>query len=278
MKLKHIFLIFFCLTLAACQSSTITTEVSPGDLVDDQSVSEEQVDLYVFAAASMTETMTEIAELYKAQNPNVNVIFTFDSSGTLKTQIQEGAVADIFISAAQKQMNQLEVGNEANTEGLDFVKSETRINLVENKVVLVVPARNPAGVSVFADMTKEDVKKIALGNQDVPVGQYSEELLKNLGIWEEIQPKITFGSNVKEVTTWVSSGSVDCGIVYSTDAFSAGLEVVDTATNELIKTPIIYPAAVLKTSSHPEIALDFLSFLHSDEAKTILQKVGFAIP
>lgn len=238
----------------------------------------EEVELYVLAAASLTETFEQIGTLFEASNPGVKVIFTFDSSGTLKTQIEQGAIADVFVSAAQKQMNELEAGNAANTTNLDFVLADTRVNIVENKVTLVVAAGNPAEVQTFTDLTSDKVNVIALGNSDVPVGQYSEELLTNLGIWEQIQPKVTFGSNVKEVTTWVSEGVAECGIVYKTDAFSANLEVVNEAGSDLLKTPVVYPGAVMKNSLHPAEAQAFLDFLRSADAQAILVGVGFSIP
>ncbi|NCB30258.1 MAG: molybdate ABC transporter substrate-binding protein, partial [Clostridia bacterium] len=236
----------------------------------------EPVELIVFAAASMTETMTQVAELYKAVAPEVTVVYNFDSSGTLKTQIQEGADCDLFISAAQKQMNQLDVSKdaEANPDGLDFVLQGTRINLLENKVVLVVPEGNPAGIQSFADIAK--CGSIALGNDDVPVGQYSMEVLTNLGLLEGLEKdkKISYGSNVKEVTTQVSEGAVDCGIIYATDAFSAGLTVVDQATKDMCKQ-VIYPAAVLNGSKQPEVAQAFLDYLQTEEAMAVFQGVGF---
>lgn len=268
--MKKIFtiLIVLALVLVSCQVRPTPATEQP----------DKKVELYVFAAASLTETFEEIGQLFEAANPGVKVIFTFDSSGTLKTQIQEGAMADVFVSAAQKQMNQLEVGNEANTEGLDFVQPGTRVNVVENKVTLAVPTGNPKGVTTFADLASENVTIIALGNSDVPVGQYSEELLTNLDIWEKIQSKVTFGSNVKEVTTWVAEGVADCGIVYKTDAFSAKLEVVDEAGTDLLKTPVVYPGAVMKNTQHLAEAQAFLDFLQSTEAQAVLIAVGFSIP
>lgn len=268
MKNTIAFLTIFILILSGCQAQPAADNPQP----------DEQVELYVFAAASLTETFEQIGKLFEAANPNVKVIFTFDSSGTLKTQIQEGAIADVFVSAAQKQMNQLEAGNAGNSEGLDFVLSGSRINVVENKVTLAVAVDNPADVQTFADLSSDNVNVIALGNSDVPVGQYSEELLTNLGIWEQIQPKVTFGSNVKEVTTWISEGVADCGIVYKTDAFSANLKVVDEAGSDLLKTPVVYPGAVLKSSQNPTVAQAFLDFLRSSEAQAILTSVGFSIP
>lgn len=227
----------------------------------------EPVELIVFAAASMQETMTEIAEEYKAVAPDVTITYTFDSSGTLKTQIEEGAECDLFISAAQKQINEL-----------DCVLEDSRVDLLENKVVMAVPKGNPAGVSAFADVSADRVKLIALGNADVPVGQYSEEVFTSLGVWDAIQGKITFGSNVKEVTTWVSEGAVDCGVVYGTDAYSAGLEVVAKAPADALKSKVLYSAAVLTVTKHEDEAKAFLKYLQTDDCAAIFQEVGFSIP
>lgn len=243
----------------------------------------EAVELTVFAAASMTETLTEIAELYKEVAPDVTLVFNFDSSGTLKTQIEEGADCDVFISAAPKQMNQLDsaAGEEANPDGLDFVLQGSRIDLLENKVALAVPEGNPAGITSYDDLAeglKNGTVLLAMGNGDVPVGQYTQKIFDFYGLSEEALAQvgsITYGSNVKEVTTQVSEGAVDCGIIYSTDAHSAGLTVVDTATGEMCGQ-VIYPAAVLNISKNPEAAQAFLDFLTGEEASRVFEAVGFA--
>ena len=243
----------------------------------------ESVDLIVFAAASMTETLNEIAEMYKEVAPNVTLIFNFDSSGKLLTQISEGADCDLFISAGQKQMNQLDLSSdkEINNEGLDFVAGDTRLNLLENKVVLVVPEGNPKGIESFDDLAArlaEGSILMAMGNSDVPVGQYTQKILNFYGLDEEALAKsgvITYGSNVKEVTTQVSEGSVDCGIVYCTDAFSAGLTVIDGASKDMCGQ-VIYPAAVLKTAKNPDAAKAFLDYLTGSEAMAIFEAVGFS--
>lgn len=250
----------------------------PAETKKEASHANKTVELTVFAAASMTETLTELAEAYKAVAPDVKLTFNFDSSGTLKTQIEEGADCDLFISAAQKQMNQLDASKdaEANPDGLDLIDSATRIDLLENKVALVVPEGNPAGIRSFDDIgTKCDL--IALGNDDVPVGQYSEEILTGLGLLDALESanKITYGSNVKEVVTQVAEGSVDCGIIYATDAFSAGLTIVDQAAKDLCKQ-VVYPAAVLKAAPHPDEARAFLDYLQSDAAIKVFEAVGFA--
>ena len=243
----------------------------------------EAVELTVFAAASMTETLTEIAELYKEVAPNVTLVFNFDSSGTLKTQIEEGADCDVFISAAPKQMNQLDsaAGDEANPDGLDFVLQGSRIDLLENKVVLAVPESNPAGITSYdalAEGLNNGTVLLAMGNADVPVGQYTQKIFDYYDLSEEVLAQagcITYGSNVKEVTTQVSEGAVDCGIIYSTDAHSAGLTVVDTAPAEMCGQ-VIYPAAVLNISKNAEAAQAFLDFLTGEEASRVFEAVGFA--
>lgn len=243
----------------------------------------EKTELVVFAAASMTETLNQIKTDYEAQHKDITLTYNFDSSGTLKTQIQEGATCDVFISAAQKQMDQLDASkdNTANPEQLDFINSDSRMDLLENKVVLVVPENNPKNINSFDDLKSKlesgDVL-LAMGNSDVPVGQYTQKILQYLGLDEKALAdtgKITYGSNVKEVTTQVSEGSADCGVVYYTDAYSAGLKIVSEATEEMCgKT--IYPAAVMKNSEHPEQAQEFLAYLSSDAAAKVFEKVGFA--
>ena len=242
----------------------------------------ESVELIVFAAASMTETLTELGNQYMAENENVTIVFNFDSSGTLKTQIQEGSDCDVFISAGQKQMNQLDITADAsvNTEGLDFVLGDTRFDILENKVALAVPNGNPANIHSYNDMIaglSDGTIMLAMGNADVPVGQYTQKILSYYGLVEEelaAAGSVTYGTNVKEVTTQVSEAAVDCGIIYQTDAFSAGLTVVDTATAEMCGQ-VIYPAAVLNISENIEAAEDFLEFLASDAADAVFTHVGF---
>ena len=256
-------------TLAACGSSAAPSKGEKEEIV-------------VFAAASMTETLNQVKDVYEKEN-NVTITYNFDSSGTLKTQIQEGADCDLFISAGQKQMNQLDLSSdkEINKEGLDFVAGDTRLNLLENKVVLVVPEGNPKGIESFDDLAArlaEGSILMAMGNSDVPVGQYTQKILNFYGLDEEALAKsgvITYGSNVKEVTTQVSEGSVDCGIVYCTDAFSAGLTVIDSASKDMCGQ-VIYPAAVLKTAKNPDAAKAFLDYLTGSEAMAIFEAVGFS--
>lgn len=250
---------------------------------DTNADASEKTELVVFAAASMTETLNQIKTDYEAQHKDITLTYNFDSSGTLKTQIQEGATCDVFISAAQKQMDQLDASKDetANPEKLDFINSDSRMDLLENKVVLVVPENDPKNINSFDDLKSKlesgDVL-LAMGNSDVPVGQYTQKILQYWGLDEKALTdagEITYGSNVKEVTTQVSEGSADCGVVYYTDAYSAGLKIVGEATEEMCgKT--IYPAAVMKNSEHPEQAQEFLAYLSSDAAAKVFEKVGFA--
>lgn len=267
------------LSLAACAAPATEETAAPEETVPEA----ELVELIVFAAASMTETMNQIAEMYKTVAPNVTLTYNFDSSGTLKTQIQEGAECDLFISAGQKQMNQLDItaDPEVNTDKLDFVLEGTRVNLLENRVTLCVPEGNPKDIKSFddlADKLKEGSVLMAMGNSDVPVGQYTQKILAFYGLDEEKLAKdgvITYGTNVKEVTTQVTEASVDCGVVYCTDAFSAGLTPVDYATKEMCGQ-VIYPAAVLNISGNQEAAKEFLAYLQTDEAMKVFEAVGFA--
>lgn len=269
--------------LTACGGSASSAASSTASSAAASSEAAQNVELIVFAAASLTETLTAIGETYSAENPGVTFRFNFDSSGTLKTQIQEGADCDLFISAGQKQMNQLDItaSAEVNKDGLDFVDADSRVNLLENKVVLCVPEGSDKGIDSF-DALAEHLKAkdilFCMGNSDVPVGQYTQKILAYYGLDEEALAAagvITYGSNVKEVTTQVIEASVDAGVVYCTDAYSAGLTPVDEATKEMCGQ-VIYPAAVLKTAPNAETAKEFLAYLQTDKAVTVFEGVGFS--
>ena len=275
------------LALTACGSKTgRAADAAAGSQPRDSAPVEESagdpVELIVFAAASMTETLTEIAELYKAAAPEVTVTYNFDSSGKLLTQIKEGADCDLFISAAPTQMNALDgslIGDtEKNPDGLDLIVTDSRVNLLENKVTLAVPEGNPKGIESFdqlAELLKGGEVLLAMGNSDVPVGQYTLKVFNYYGIDETaVADKLTYGNNVKEVTSQVSEGAVDCGIIYATDACSAGLTVVDSATAEMCGQ-VIYPAAVLKGDKE-DAARAFLAYLQTDAAMTVFESVGFS--
>ena len=282
-------LLALCLTLslAACGGKTDTSaDAADGSQTQDNAPTEtpagEPVELIVFAAASMTETMNQLKEMYEQNNPNVTVTYNFDSSGTLLKQIKEGAECDLFISAAPKQMNAMDgslIGDaEKNPDGLDLIVTDSRVNLLENKVTLTVPEGNPKGIERFdqlAELLKGGEVLLAIGNSDVPVGQYTLKIFNYYGIDETaVVDKLTYGNNVKEVASQVSEGAVDCGIIYATDAHSAGLTVVDSATAEMCGQ-VIYPAAVLKGDKE-DAAQDFLAYLQTDAAMTVFESVGFS--
>ena len=247
-------------------------------------------ELTVFAAASLQEALTEIGELYQKDRPNVTLVFNFDSSGTLKTQIEEGASCDLFLSAGRKQMDALDASaasaagagspEERGDEALDFVLPDTRVDLLENQVVLAVPEGNPAGIHSFYELSaalEAGEVLLAVGNSDVPVGQYTQRIFAFCGLDEaalNAAGVLTYGSNVKEVVTQVAEGSVDCGIIYATDARAAGLEVVDAAAADVCGQ-VIYPAAVLTCGANQDGARDFLAFLRAGAAGEVFARMGF---
>ena len=273
-------LLALCLTLslAACGSKADTSaNAADGSQTQDNAPTEapagEPVELIVFAAASMTETMNQLKEMYEQNNPSVTVTYNFDSSGKLLTQIKEGADCDLFISAAPKQMNAMDgslIGDaEKNPDGLDLIVTDSRVDLLENKVPLAVPEGNPKGIESFDQLAE------LLKNGDVMVGQYTLKIFNYYGIDETaVANKLTYGNNVKEVASQVSECAVDCGIIYATDAHSAGLTVVDSATAEMCGQ-VIYPAAVLKGDKE-DAAQDFLAYLQTDAAMTVFESVGFS--
>ena len=265
------------LSLMACGNSAADN----GDAADQQTTVE-TVELTVFAAASLTESLTAIGNKYMAENENVKITFNFDSSGKLLTQITEGAVCDLFLSAAPKQMNALDGSlkddADKNPDGLDMLVAGSRIDLLENKVALAVADGNPKGIESFdqlAELLKSGEVMLAIGNSDVPVGQYTQKIFAYYGIDEtSVADKLTYGSNVKEVTTAVSEGTVDCGIIYASDAYSAQLTVAAEATADMCGQ-VIYPAAVLNTSANQAAAAAFLTYLQGEEASAEFEAVLF---
>ena len=280
------------LALAACGSSNQGNGQSSGqddsqnssDQTNDDNQAEE-VEVVVFAAASLEATLTEIAQLYKDAAPNVTLTFTFDSSGTLRDQILEGAVCDLFISAGQAQMNELDSADTTgkNQAGNDYVLSDSRVDFVENKVVLAVPDDNPKDIQAFTDLAGDKLSLLCIGNEEVPVGAYSLEILDTLGIdiaQLESEGKVTYASNVTEVANQVKEGAVDCGIIYATDAFTYELTVVDQAAADMC-SQVIYPAAVMTCGADEAsqaAARDFLTYLRTDSAAVaVLEGVGFPV-
>ena len=270
------------LSLVACGNGGSADTNQDANNADDQQPPAETVELTVFAAASLTESLTAIGEKYMAENENVKINFNFDSSGKLYTQIKEGAPCDLFISAAPKQMNQLDgtLKDDAdkNPDGLDMLVEGSRLDLLENKVVLAVAEGSDKGIDSFdklAELLKSGGVTLAIGNEDVPVGQYTKKIFAYYEIDEAaIAANLTYGSNVKEVTTAVSEGTVDCDIIYASDAYSAGLTVAAEATADMCGQ-VIYPAAVLNTSTRQEAAAAFLAYLQDADASAEFEKVLF---
>ena len=239
-------------------------------------------ELTVFAAASLTETLEELGARFHAAHPEAEIRFNFESSGKLMDQIIAGADCDLFLSAAPKQMDRLDLSRDesANPERNDLVDSATRVDLLENKVALAVPAGNPKNVNSFAELAqglRAGELLLAMGGEGVPVGQYTQKIFAYFELEEEALAAsglLTYGENVKAVTTQVSESLADCGVIYQTDAHSAGLTVVDTATEEMCGR-VIYPAAVLKNAKNPALAKLFLDFLRTEEAGEVFRAVGF---
>lgn len=278
-KLLSVILVFAltCAALAGCAAKSAPDPAVPAASATEAAPSEpapadEPTELIVFAAASLTETLTQIAEQYRSVAPDVTLRFNFDSSGTLKTQIEEGADCDLFLSAAPKQMNALSDGG--------LIAEDTRVDLLENKVVLAVPDGNPEQLASFDDLAarlEAGGVLLAMGNSDVPVGQYTQKIFDYYGLDEAALAAsgvLTYGGNVKEVTTQVVEAAADCGVVYATDAFSAALTVVDEATAEMCGQ-VIYPAAVTASSAHAAEAAAFLAYLQGADAAAIFERVGF---
>lgn len=255
------------------KESTVPETTAVEEPVAEEAVVEdpkEEVEILVSAAASMTDVLQELAEDYKNIEPLTTLTFTFGSSGALQTQIEEGAPADIFMSAAQKQMTAL--------EEKDIIVKESKKTLLVNKVVLIAPKDSTLAISSFEDITKDEVKKIALGDPaGVPVGQYSEEVFTSLGILDQVNSKAVLASDVRTVLTWVESGEVDCGVVYATDASTSDKVKVITEAPEGSHKEVTYPVAVIKSSANVERAQEFLEYLSTEEAAKTFEKYGFAM-
>ena len=249
--------------------SYIFVSCSSSNTDNNKTSSSNNKEILVLAAASLTDVLTELANNYKTETGTI-VTFSFASSGELQSQIESGAPADIFFSAAQKQMDAL--------QQKDLIDTNTRKDLLENKVVLIAPSNSKLNIKSFTDITNADVTKIGLGEpKSVPVGQYSEEILSNLSILDTIKQKAVYGSDVRNVLSWVEIGEVDCGIVYATDAkIAKDINIIAEAPEGTHKK-VIYPIAIIKSSQNKEEALKFIDYISSDKSIETFKAYGFTV-
>ncbi|MDR1800716.1 MAG: molybdate ABC transporter substrate-binding protein [Lachnospiraceae bacterium] len=245
------------------------TETDSAENKDDSSTDSDVINFNIAAAASLEDVFeNELIPLFLEQNDLVNIKGTYDSSGKLQTQIEEGLDADIFMSAATKQMTAL--------TDEDLIDGSTVVNLLENQIVLIAPTDSKTTVTSFEKIG--DAATIAIGDpESVPAGQYAQEALTTLGVWDSIQSKVSLGTNVTEVLNQVAEGSAEVGIVYATDAAQMPdkVKVIATAPEGSLKTPVIYPVGILTNSKQKEIGTAFVEFLQTPEAITIFEKAGF---
>lgn len=260
MKRRRIFA-FICGLAAFVLVALRLPSLSPG-------VAQENATLLVSAAASLQDALEAIDPLFEQANPTIRVNYNFASSGALQQQIEQGAPADVFFSAAQKQMDALQQKN--------LVLTDTRRNLLTNRLVLIVPRNSTLGLTSFYQLTGPNVKRVAVGDfRSVPVGQYSEELFSNLKILDPLRPKFVFGNNVRTVLSAVGSGNADAGLVYATDAKISD-QVKQVATAPITThSPIVYPIAVLRDSKNAQAARSYVQFLSDGQSGAIFQKFGF---
>ena len=258
----------FTVMLAGIMAAGMTTGSVQAAAAEDASG-----DLYVFIAASLANAMDEIQKDFNEEYPDVNILFNADSSGTLQTQIEEGSRCDIFFSAATKQMDAL--------VDEDLAKKDSVVDLLENKVVLIKPKDGETKVTGFENIT--DAENIALAGEDVPVGQYSREIFKNLGIEDDVNKmEINEGKNVTDVLASVSEGSNEIGIVYATDAASVAdkVDIIAEAPEGSLETPVLYPVGLTvdaEASDEEAAAADaFLAYLQTDDAMKVFEEYGFA--
>lgn len=271
-KIRKIVTMMTALAVSTLMMGTLTAcgeEEEKQGTTQADSRAKEPVELTILAAASLTDVYNEIKTLYEAANPNVTLTFSYGGSGALQTQIEEGAPADLFLSAATKQMTALQ------EQGL--MEDDSIVQLLENKVVLIVPADSSLEVASFEDVTTDKVTMIGLGEPgSVPVGQYSEEIFTTLGTLDEVKAKANYGSDVRTVLSWVETSAVDCGVVYATDAYTTDrVKIVCEAPEGSCKR-VIYPAGIVKASGQKEEAAKFLEYLQSDETSKLFASYGFS--
>jgi molybdate transport system substrate-binding protein len=238
------------------------------DATETPDAEETPVELLVSAAASLTDVMAEVALFYKDFAPRVTITYIFGNSGSLQTQIEEGAPVDVFLSAGNKQMSALEEGG--------LLLDGTNTEWIENKVVLIVPKESELDLTSFEDVALDTVKMVALGEPEgVPVGLYSAQVFTTLGILDAVNKKANYGSDVRQVLTWVEYGEVDCGVVYATDAATSDEVTVICHAPEESCDRILYPAAVIGSTVYPDEAKAFLEFLKTPGMADLFESYGF---
>ncbi|WP_378953955.1 molybdate ABC transporter substrate-binding protein [Pelosinus sp. sgz500959] len=261
-RLLSLLMAVFLITslLAGCSSEKQTAPAAPV----------QKIEMNISAAVSLKDALEEIQKNYEAKNPTIKLIYNLGASGALQKQIEQGAPADIFMSAAPKQMNDLEAKN--------LVNKATRKNLVENKLVIIVPKSSTIALTKYEDLTKDEVQKISIGETaSVPAGQYAQEVLKKLEIWDKVKDKAVLAKDVRTVLTYVETGNVEAGIVYKTDAASSDKVKITATAPEGSHQPIVYPVAVLSGTKQQKAAEDFLAYLSTPECKVIFEKYGFTM-
>jgi molybdate transport system substrate-binding protein len=256
--------------LSVLLALTFITTLIAGCSSEQPTTAQAKVEMNISAAVSLKDALEEIQKNYEAKNPNVKLIYNLGASGALQKQIEQGAPADIFMSAASKQMSDLEA------EGL--VNKSTRKNLVENRLVIIVPKTSNLNITKYEDLAKEEVQKISIGETaSVPAGQYAQEVLQKLEIWDNIKAKAVLAKDVRTVLTYVETDNVDAGIVYKTDALSSNKVKIVANAPEGSHQPIVYPVALLSGTKQQQAAEDFLAYLSTPECKAIFEKYGFTM-
>ncbi|KYZ75369.1 molybdate ABC transporter substrate-binding protein [Anaerosporomusa subterranea] len=228
------------------------------------------VEIHISAAVSLKDALTEIQKNYQSKNPHVKLLYNFGASGSLQKQIEQGAPADIYISAAPKQMDDLEKSN--------LINKATRKNLVENKLVLIVPSTSKLENVNFEGLTQAGIQKIALGEPKVvPAGQYAQQVLLKLDVWDKLKDKVVYAKDVRTVLAYTETGNVEAGIVYKTDAASSQKVRIAATAPEGSHQPIVYPIAVLSGAKQSKAANEFVAYLFGAESKAIFEKNGFVM-
>lgn len=252
-KLISLFIPVVLLVISGCSSSKLEA-------------SEKKMELTISAAASLQDSMNDIKPIFEEKNPHIKINFNFGASGALQQQISQGAPVDLFFSAAEDKFDKLI------EDGL--IDQKQGIDLIGNELVLVVPVNSNKGISSFEDLIKAG--QISIGTpESVPAGQYAKETLQNLNLWEDVEGKVVYAKDVRQVLTYVETNNVDAGIVYKTDAFISSKVKIAATANENLHVPIIYPLGVIKDSSHPEEAQQFYKFLQQKTSIDIFEKYGF---